>query len=106
MFQDVFVRSRKWFRRLKPVGAGPALKLVNIAPNYSVVTTQKRGLLREEESVVVRIILIFLLLSSPALAHDPEHPELNAWFDSLRSAKGLCCSFAARYHRGHYRWRP
>ena len=99
---------------MKPVGAGPALKLVNIAPNYSVVTTQKRSLLREEEPVVVRIIVIFLLLCSPALAHDPEHPELNAWFDSLRSAKGLCCSFADGFavndvdwesKGGHYRVR-
>jgi hypothetical protein len=42
----------------------------------------------------MRIVLIFLLLCTPALAHDLEHPELNAWFDSLRSSKGLCCSFA------------
>jgi hypothetical protein len=25
--------------------------------------------------------------------HDPGHPELKAWFDSLKSSMGLCCSF-------------
>ena len=63
---------------------------------------------------MVRIVLIFLLLCSPALAHDPEHPELNAWFDSLRSTKGLCCSFVDGFavsdvdwesKDGHYRVR-
>jgi len=42
----------------------------------------------------MRIILVFLLLCPPALAHDPSHPELNEWFDRLASGKGLCCSFA------------
>jgi len=27
-------------------------------------------------------------------AHDPSHPELKAWFDSLKSGKGPCCSDA------------
>jgi len=43
---------------------------------------------------VMRIVLIFLLLCTPALAHDPSHPELNEWFNRLASGKGLCCSFA------------
>jgi hypothetical protein len=44
--------------------------------------------------VMMRIVLVFLLLCAPALAHDPSHPELNEWFNSLASRKGLCCSFA------------
>jgi hypothetical protein len=44
--------------------------------------------------VMMRIVLIFLLLCTPALAHDPSHPELNEWFNRLASGKGLCCSFA------------
>src|SRR4029077_1515624 len=48
----------------------------------------------ERKRVGMRIILIFLLLCTPALAHDPSHPELNEWFDRLASGKGLCCSFA------------
>src|SRR4029077_20453160 len=43
---------------------------------------------------MIRIVLIFLLLCTPALAHDPSHPELNEWFNRLASGKGLCCSFA------------
>src|SRR6266404_5829426 len=42
----------------------------------------------------MRIVLIFLLLCSPALAHDAGHPELNEWFNRLASGRGLCCSFA------------
>ena len=44
--------------------------------------------------MMMRIVLIFLLLCTPALAHDPSHPELNEWFNRLASGKGLCCSFA------------
>jgi hypothetical protein len=64
--------------------------------------------------VVMRIVLIFLLLCTPALAHDPSHPELNEWFNRLASGKGLCCSFADGFvvsdvdwesKDGHYRVR-
>ena len=44
--------------------------------------------------MMMRIILISLLLCTPALAHDPSHPELNEWFNRLTSGKGVCCSFA------------
>ncbi len=40
---------------------------------------------------MIRIVLIFLLLCSPALAHDASHPELNEWFNRLASGRGLCC---------------
>src|SRR5260370_38379030 len=62
----------------------------------------------------MRNVLIFLLLCSPALAHDPGHPELNDWFDRLTSGRGLCCSFADGFavsvvdwesKGGHYRVR-
>ena len=39
-----------------------------------------------------KTLLILLLLCTPALAHDPSHPELNDWFNRLASGKGLCCS--------------
>jgi hypothetical protein len=42
----------------------------------------------------MRIVLILLLLCSPALAHDASRPELNEWFNKLASGRGLCCSFA------------
>jgi len=60
----------------------------------------------------MRIVLILLLLCTPALAHDPSHPELNEWFNRLASGKGLCCSFADGFvvsdvdwesKDGHYR---
>ena len=51
---------------------------------------------------------------APGFAHDPGHPELNAWFDSLKSGRGLCCSFTDGFavsdvdwetKGGHYRVR-
>src|SRR5258706_13697176 len=42
----------------------------------------------------MRIVLILLLLCTPALAHDASRPELNEWFNKLASGRGLCCSFA------------
>jgi hypothetical protein len=62
----------------------------------------------------MRIVLILLLLCTPALAHDASRPELNSWFDHLASGKGLCCSFADGFavadpdwdsKNGHYRVR-
>ena len=39
--------------------------------------------------------LIVLLVSHLAAnAHDPNRPELNHWFESLKSGKGPCCSNA------------
>jgi hypothetical protein len=61
-----------------------------------------------------RLALILLLVCTPALAHDANHPELNSWFDHLASGKGLCCSFADGHavadpdwdsKDGHYRVR-
>jgi hypothetical protein len=39
-------------------------------------------------------VLLLTLGSHLGHAHDPSHPELKAWFDSLRSGKGPCCSDA------------
>jgi hypothetical protein len=48
------------------------------------------------------------------LAHDHEHPELNKWFESLKSGKGPCCDGSDAVHvadpdweakNGHYRVR-
>jgi hypothetical protein len=55
-----------------------------------------------------------VVLCTPALAHDPSHPELNDWFNKLQSCRGLCCSFADGFavsdvdwesKDGHYRVR-
>jgi hypothetical protein len=93
----------------------PRLNPVNIDPkNGAAGRRAEAQLLREGESVVMRFVLIFLLLCTRALAHDPNHPELNDWFNKLQSAKGLCCSFADGFavsdvdwesKDGHYRVR-
>ncbi len=63
---------------------------------------------------MMRIVLILLLLCTPALAHDPGRPELDGWFNRLKSGEGLCCSFADGFavsdvdwesKDGHYRVR-
>jgi hypothetical protein len=39
------------------------------------------------------IIMVGVMLSifTIARAHDHEHPELNSWYEGLRSGKGPCC---------------
>jgi hypothetical protein len=59
---------------------------------------------------MMRTVLILLLLCTPALAHDPGHPELDEWFNRLASGRGLCCSFTDGFadwesKGGHYRVR-
>ena len=60
------------------------------------------------------LVTFFGGVVAPVFAHDPGHPELNTWFDNLRSSKGLCCSFADGFavsdvdwesKGGHYRVR-
>jgi hypothetical protein len=62
----------------------------------------------------ISLVLLFAGSVAPGFAHDPGHPELNPWFDSLRSSKGLCCSFSDGFavsdvdwesKGGHYRVR-
>jgi hypothetical protein len=74
----------------------------------------RKSVAERRELVVMRIVLIFLLLCSPALAHDASRPELNEWFNKLASGRGLCCSFADGFtvsdvdwesKDGHYRVR-
>jgi hypothetical protein len=40
------------------------------------------------------VVLLCTLGTHLGHAHDPSHPELKAWFESLRSGKGPCCSDA------------
>jgi hypothetical protein len=40
------------------------------------------------------ILIIVMLLSTAAMAHDSARPELNDWFEHLTSSKGKCCSDA------------
>jgi len=58
--------------------------------------------------------LLLGLVSQFSYAHDHSRPDLNAWFDSLKSGKGPCCSVADgtaiadadwESTRGHYRVR-
>ena len=35
--------------------------------------------------------VVVLSVATTAFAHDPEHPELNGWYESLHSGKGPCC---------------
>jgi len=39
------------------------------------------------------LVVVAVMLSTFAMAraHDQERPELNAWYESLRSGKGPCC---------------
>jgi hypothetical protein len=39
-----------------------------------------------------RVALLIFLMTTPALAHDAEHPEFDGWFQNLHSEKGYCCS--------------
>ena len=56
----------------------------------------------------------FASFVAPALAHDPNRPELNSWFDHLASGNGPCCSMMDGFtvadpdwesKDGHYRVR-
>lgn len=38
------------------------------------------------------LLALLLLMTVPALAHDPGRPDLNDWFNRLSSEQGLCCS--------------
>jgi hypothetical protein len=60
------------------------------------------------------LALLAICFAMPAAAHDPNHPELNRWLESLRSSKGPCCTHVDGIavadpdwvtHDGHYRVR-
>lgn len=42
------------------------------------------------------MIVMLIAMTAPGSAHwtGPTDPALHAWFDSLASGRGLCCSFA------------
>ena len=42
-------------------------------------------------TVVVFVAMLPISTIGRALAHDHQHPELNGWYESLRSGKGPCC---------------
>jgi hypothetical protein len=90
---------------------------VLLAPNQSrkdFCRTKSAGGGLAQGKSMMRIVLILLLLCTPALAHDPGHPELDEWFNRLASGRGLCCSFTDGFavsdvdwesKDGHYRVR-
>jgi hypothetical protein len=41
--------------------------------------------------IVVSAVMLPLMAAGSAGAHDHQHPELNHWYESLRSGKGPCC---------------
>jgi hypothetical protein len=63
---------------------------------------------------IICTTLLLGLIAQISHAHDHSRPELNRWFDSLKSGKGPCCSDADGYavsdpdwesKSGHYRVR-
>jgi hypothetical protein len=57
--------------------------------------SDRRHARRLKAPLTIGITVLLLTLGSHlGHAHDPSHPELKAWFDSLRSGKGPCCSDA------------
>jgi hypothetical protein len=42
-------------------------------------------------TVVIFVTMLPISTIGRALAHDHQHPELNGWYESLRSGKGPCC---------------
>jgi hypothetical protein len=50
-------------------------------------------LIKSKDAAEIFLVLFFAGFVAPGFAHDPGHPESNAWFDSLKSGRGLCCSF-------------
>jgi hypothetical protein len=45
-------------------------------------------------SLIICTALLLGLMAQISHAHDHSRPDLNKWFDSLRSGKGPCCSNA------------
>lgn len=43
---------------------------------------------------IASVFIIWFFLKLPGYAHFADRPDLNQWFGSLRSGKGMCCSFA------------
>src|SRR6201988_3663380 len=42
-------------------------------------------------TLVVFTVMLPISTIGRARAHDYQHPELNSWYESLRSGKGPCC---------------
>ena len=62
----------------------------------------------------IGVVIVLLVWDFAAHAHDHSRPELNSWFESLKSGKGPCCSDADgtalsdadwEVRNGHYRVR-
>ena len=45
-------------------------------------------------AAITAVTLIVLVWHFVAHAHDHSRPELNTWFEGLKSGKGPCCSGA------------
>jgi hypothetical protein len=45
-------------------------------------------------AITAATLIVQLVWHFVAYAHDHSHPELNSWFESLKSGKGPCCSDA------------
>ena len=91
--------SRRFAEAVAARGEGRRHALATRPSNAKPRRGERQGLSQHIKSLgglrtMKRLALILLLLCTPALAHDANHPELNSWFDHLASGKGLCCSFA------------
>ena len=45
-------------------------------------------------AITAATLIVLLVWHFAAHAHDHSRPELNSWFESLKSGKGPCCSDA------------
>jgi hypothetical protein len=49
--------------------------------------------------VSVTVLVVFLAFSHVLQSHEHKHPELNAWYLSLRNSKGTICCNMVDCHR-------
>jgi hypothetical protein len=54
--------------------------------------------------LLIAVILVLGVCHAPARAHDHSRPELNGWFQSLRSRKGICCDGDEALHLRDIEW--
>lgn len=48
--------------------------------------------------------LMLFALGHAAHGHDHNHPELNAWMQTLKSGKGPCCDGSDALHLSDVEW--
>ena len=49
-------------------------------------------------------LIAVYLSTTPACAHDHNHPELKGWFEGLQSGRGICCDGEEVLHLADVDW--